>query len=133
MTALAAEVAAVLRAALPGVTVYDFAVPNGTLPDSYVLVRAGVASEYATRSTRTTDKADDLVRVLAVARSNHPQVAASQAESLRSRFVPVLRDWRPAGSQRPLRWEMGGDAFRDTSLPDVTFMAPVQYRLTRHV
>lgn len=130
---LARDVALTLRAALPTTTVYDFAVPNGPLPESYILVRAGVADEYATRMCATTSTAEDLVRVLAVSRHSQPEVAASRADALRSSFVPVLRDWRPAGSLRSLRWDAGGDAFRDTSLPDQTFVAPVQYRLTRPV
>jgi len=130
---LAHDIAEALKVALTGVTVYDFAVPNGTLPASYIIVRAGVVNEFPTRMARATNKAEDVARVIAVSRHTNPEVAASLAESLRSRFVPVLRDWRPSGSQRALRFDLGGDAFRDTSLPDVTFVAPVQYRLTRPV
>ena len=127
--ALVEDVAARLRTQIPSRMVYEYAVPDGSLPAAYLLVRAAVTDEGSERMCDTTHVVDHTVRVLSIARNGNPHVAARTADAGASFARTALRDWRPSGGQWPLRFETGSDAFRDESIPETTFVAPLQYSL----
>ena len=127
--ALVEDVAARLRTQIPSRTVYEHAVPDGSLPAAYLLVRASVSGEGSERLCDTTHVISYTLRVLSVARNGDPHVAARTADAGSVFARRALRDWRPSGGQWKLRYETGSDAFRDESVPATTFVAAVQYSL----
>ena len=76
-----------------------------------------------------TNVSESAVRVLSAARHNDPHVAARTADAGAAFTLAALRDWRPSGGQWKLRDPFGRESFRDESLPETTFVAPVQYAL----
>ena len=127
--ALVEDVAARLRVQVPSRTVYEHAVPDGTLPAAYLLVRAAVTGEGSERFCDTTHVVSHTVRVLSIARNQDAHRAARTADSGATFARTALRDWRPSGGQWKLRYETGSDAFRDESTPETTFVTPLQYSL----
>ena len=127
--ALVEDVAARLRTQVPSRAVYEHAVPDGTLPAAYLLVRAAVTGEGSERFCDTTHVVSHTVRVLSIARNADAHVAARTADAGATFARTALRDWRPSGGQWKLRYETGTDAFRDESTPATTFVTPLQYSL----
>lgn len=127
--ALVEDVAARLRTQVPSRTVFEHAIPNGTLPPAYLLVRASVSGESSDRFCDTTHIASHTVRVLSIARNGDAHVAARTADAGSAFARVALRDWRPSGGQWRLRFEIGSDAYRDESTPETTFVAALQYSL----
>jgi hypothetical protein len=125
--ALTEDVAARLRTQVPSRTVYEHAVPDGTLPAAYLLVRAAVTDEGSERMSTTTHMDHAGVWVLSVARNGDPHVAARTADAGATFARAALRDWRPSGGQWPLRFVAGRVAERDESIPETTYVAPLQY------
>ena len=123
------DVAARLRTQVPSRTVYEHAVPDGTLPTAYLLVRSSVSSEDSERLCDTTHVVGHTVRVLSVARNSDAHVAARTADAGASFARVALRDWRPSGGQWKLRFDVGSDAYRDEDLPHTTFVVGLQYGL----
>ena len=127
--ALVEDVAARLRTQVPSRTVYEHAVPDGTVAAAYLLVRAAVTDEGSERMSTTTHVDHSGVWVLSVARNGNPHVASRTADAGASFARAALRDWRPSGGQWPLRFDTGRVADRDESLPETTFSAALQYSL----
>lgn len=123
------DVAARLRAQVPSRTVYEWAVPDGTLPAAYLLVRASIADETSERMVDTTHVAYETVRVLSAARNDNPHSAARTADAGLRFARAALRDYRPSSGQWRLRFETGSDPYRDESVTETTFVAAAQYRL----
>lgn len=126
---LVEDVAARLRTQVPSRTVFEYAVPDGTLPTAYLLVRASPVDEGSERLSTTTHVVQSVVRVLSAARNGNPHVAARTADAGAKFARDALRDWRPSGGQWPLRFDVGADAARDESIPETTYVAPLQYSL----
>ena len=127
--ALVEDVAARLRTQVSSRTVYEHAVPDGDVAAAYLLVRAAVTDEGSERLATTTHVTGATVRVLSVARNKSPYVAARTATAGATLTRAALRDWRPSGGQWPLRFDLGADAFKDDSIPETTYVAPLQYSL----
>ena len=92
---LLADVTTRLAAQIPSRTVYAGAVPDGTLPQRYLVVWASEGSEESTRLCDTTNVQTPTFWVSSVSRNNSPQVAAQEASWGSSRVRTALRDWRP--------------------------------------
>lgn len=123
------DVAARLRTQVPSRTVYEHAVPDGTIPAAYLLVRASVSTEFSERMCDATHAVTHAVYVSSVARNGDAHVAARTANAGSKFARDALRDWRPSGGQWKLRFVTAPAASRDESLPETTFVAPVQYGL----
>ena len=127
--ALVEDVAARLRTQVPSRTVYEHAIPDGTLPAAYLLVRASVAGESSERFCDTIHRVDWTVRVLSIARNPDPHVAARTAAAGMTFVRDALRGWRPSGLPHRLRFATGSDPFRDESTDQTTFVVAAQYDL----
>ena len=123
------DVAARLRAQVQSRTVYEWAVPDGSLPAAYLLVRGSVSGEDGDRMPETVDHERWTVRVLSAARHSDAHVAARTADAGLAFARAALRDYRPLAGAWRLRYDLGSDAFRDESASDTTFTAAAQYSL----
>lgn len=126
---LVEDVAARLRAQIPSRTVYEHAVPDGTLPTAYIVVRGGITAETSARMTDTTHVGEGLIRVLSVARNSDAHKAARTADAGAAFARDALRDFRPSGGQWPMRLALGSDPYRDESVAETTFVVGLQYGL----
>ena len=127
--ALVEDVAARLRTQVPSRTVFEHAVPDGTIPAAYLLVRASISGEDAERLCDATNRVDHALYVLSISRNKDAHVAARTADAGMTFARAALRDWRPSGGQWKLRYETGSAPYRDESTPETTFVAAAQYGL----
>lgn len=133
MATVVEDVAARLRAQVPSRTVYEWALPDGTLPPAYLLVRASPTGESSDRMPDTVDHEDWTVRVLSVARNADPHVAARTADAGATFARKALRDYRPLSAQWRLLFDLGSDAYKDDTTTQTAYVAPLQYSLRVNV
>jgi hypothetical protein len=122
---LIADVTARLAAQIPSRTVYAGAVPDGTLPQRYLVVWASEGSEESTRLCDTTNVQTPTFWVTSVARNARPNEAAQEAAWGASKVRAALRDWRPDNRWK-VRPESSQPALRDESA-STTFYAVEQF------
>ena len=115
-----------LASAVPSRTVYAGAVPDGTLPATYLVVWASEGFEESTRSTTSTNVQTPALWVTSVSRNKRPEVAAREAAWGAGKAREVLRDWRPDGGFL-LRAEVSAPARREDSGTVSTFVATEQF------
>ena len=123
---LLADVAARLASEIPSRTVYTGAVPDGTLPMQFLLVRYAPGSEESTRMCDTTNVQTPTLWVLSASRNQSPPVAAQEASWGAERVRAALRDWRPAGKWK-VRPQASQTATRDESTDKAMFAAVEQF------
>lgn len=133
MTTVVEDVAARLRTQVPSRPVFEWAVPDGTLPPAYLLVRATPTGESGDRMPDTVDHEDWTVRVLSVARNGDPHVAARTADAGATFARRALRGYRPLAGQWRLLFDLGADAYPDDLATSTAFSAPLQYSLRVNV
>lgn len=126
---LSAWVADHLRSQTPR-TVYDGAVPDGAIPDQYLVVWSAEGLEEATRACDAASVQSPTVWVNSVSRDDDPETASREARWGAARARTVLRGVRPEG-RWPLQPVPGGSspARRDESIPETTFVASEQFTL----
>ena len=122
---LLADVTARLAAQIPSRTVYAGAVPDGTLPQRYLVVWASEGTEESTRMCDTTNVQTPTFWVTSVSRNASPMVASQESAWGSSRVRAALRDWRPDAKWK-VRPETSQPARRDESA-STTFFAVEQF------
>lgn len=125
---LSAWVAAHLGEMIPSRTVYDGAVPDGAIPEQYLVVWAAEGLEEATRACDAASVQSPTVWVNSASRDDDPEVASREARWGAARARTVLRGVRPEG-----RWTLrptgSSPARRDESIPETTYVASEQFTL----
>ena len=124
--ALADAAQARLKAAIPSRAVYAGAVPDGTLPATYLVVWASEGSDESTRSTGTANVQTPALWVTSVSRNSKPDIAAREAAWGAGKAREVLRNWRPDAGWL-LRADLSSPARREESGTVAVFVATEQF------
>ena len=126
--ALADAAAARLTSRIPSRTVYSGAVPDGPLPERYLIVWASEGSEESTRSPGSATVQTPALWVTSVSRNPSPLVAAREAAWAAGKVRAALRGWRPESAWL-VRAEVSSPPRRDESIAATTFAATEQFSL----
>ena len=122
---VAARIESVVGAAR---AVYRYGVPDGSLPDTYILVTASVGETSSTNLAGLADRRTPSVDVKSISRSPDRRQAAREALWGSRKVVDALTDFRPAVGR--MAWLMDHLASyaptADDSLPDAVVMQAVE-------
>jgi hypothetical protein len=113
---------------IPGRTIYLDAVPDGTLPPRYIIVRTSEGTEEANRAVDVPNRQTPHLWATSVSRNHDPRQAAREAKWGAAQVRIALRGWRPDARWR-LKHEASLPARRDESISETTFFAVEQFRL----
>lgn len=124
-----AAVADRLEAAQSARTVYRYAVPDGPLPDCYLLVSGNVGETTSSNMGGLADRRDAQVDVKSVAIHPDPLAASRMAGTGAAIVVDALTDWRAVlgrATWLPDHIASHGPT-RDESLPGPVYQAVERY------
>lgn len=125
MTALAGAIAARLVGKVNAWQIYTHGVPDGPLPQRYIVVWGAPGDESASTVSDATDMREPVAWVTSVCRFPDGQFAATEVNASSARVRDALRDWRPSLGR--VSWKCrnvsSGAGRRDESLPDTVFSA----------
>lgn len=126
------EVAEAVRARLaervPSRTVYVGAIPDGTLPLRYLLIRASEGTEESTRSCDRVSVQTPSIWVYSASRSTAPDQAAREAAWGAAQVRAALCGYRPEG-RWAIRHTASAPVGRNDVTPETTFSAVEQFHL----
>ena len=114
-----------LRSQISSRTVYEYAVPDGTLPAQYLVVFGAVGLEESTRMSQTVNVAEPAVWVTSVSRNAKPDVAAREAAWGAEKSRAALRNYAVDGWA--FRAEVSQPARKDETASVSTFFAVEQF------
>jgi len=120
------EAATRLRSQIPSRTVYEYAVPDGTLPAQYLVVYGAEGGEESTRMSQTVNVTTPAVWVTSVSRNSKPEVAAREAAWGAQKARAALRNYRPTGTWA-FRSETSQPPQRNETASVATFYAVEQF------
>jgi len=115
-----------LRATVPARSVFEGAVPSGSLPECFLLVRTNEGAEGASRMVGTVSLQRPSIWVTSVSLDVSPPVACDEAAAGAAFVRQALRNWSPVSGGWRLVAEVSEPARPDGSLPNAAAYAAVE-------